>query len=515
MVLSFPILSLMLLVPGLGALVVYLGGRKDGTARLIALAISLVPLVLSLILLVGFLNPAVVGLAEHREPGGTFTYRAYESAPWFEDANISYSVGVDELSVPLVFLTCLLTTLALIINWEERHRVREFYAMFLFLETTILGVFVSLDFFLFFIFWELGLVPMYFIIAVWGGPRKRYAALKFFLFTFTASIPVLIGIFAFHFYGGTFSMVQLIESAHAGHLIPSGVVQNLMFVALLAGFGTKLPTWPLHTWLPDAHVEAPTGGSVILAGVLLKLGGYALIRVNVQMLPEGALEMYWVAAILGIVSILYGAVVCLAQDDLKRLVAYSSVSHMGFVTLGIAAGVVAAHSPATASGGLFGLSGAIFQMFAHGIVSAALFMIAGSLGHNAGTRNISEFGGIAAVTPRLSAFMMIAFLASLGLPGLVGFVAELSVFIGTYAAFGLLVIVPILTVILTAAYFIWAMQRAIFGPLNPRWKDLHDTHVYETVPLGVLTVLFAVFGILPFLFLDMTLQWTARVLGVA
>jgi len=515
MVLALPILSIMLLVPGLGALVVYAIGKKDGIARATALAISLVPLVLSLVLLVGILNPTVVSLTQYQEPGGAFIYRAYESAPWFQPANISYSVGVDELSVPLVFLTCLLTTLALIINWDERRRVREFYAMFLFLEMTILGVFVSLDFFLFFIFWELGLVPMYFIIAVWGGPRKRYAALKFFLFTFTASIPVLIGIFAFYFYGGTFSMVQLIESARAGRLIPSGIVQDLMFVALLAGFGTKLPTWPLHTWLPDAHVEAPTGGSVILAGVLLKLGGYALIRVNVQMLPQGALEMYWVAAILGIVSILYGAVVCLAQDDLKRLVAFSSVSHMGFVTLGIAAAVVAASNPATATGGLFALGGAVFQMFAHGIVAAALFMIAGALGHSAGTRNISEFGGIAAVTPKLSAFMMVAFLASLGLPGLVGFVAELSVFAGTYAAFGLLVIIPILTVVLTAAYFIWAMQRAIFGPLNPRWKDLHDIRLHETLPLGVLTVLFAVFGILPFIFLDMTLRWAATALGVA
>ena len=409
-----------------------------------------------------------------------------------------------------MFLTCLLTTLALVINWDEKRRVREFYAMFLFMETTILGVFVSLDFFLFFLFWEVGLVPMYFIIAVWGGPRRQYAALKFFLFTFAASIPVLIGIFAFYGYGQTFSMTRLIELARTGALVPAGTVQNLLFIALLAGFGTKLPTWPLHTWLPDAHVEAPTGGSVILAGVLLKLGGYALIRVNVQMLPQGAHEVYGVAAILGAISILYGAVVCLAQDDLKRLVAFSSVSHMGFVTLGIAASVVASGSP----GGLLGLSGAVFQMFAHGIVSAALFMVAGSIGHKAGTRNISELGGIAAVTPKMSAFLMIAFLASLGLPGLVGFVAELSVFLGTYAAFGLLVLIPLLTVVFTAAYYIWAMQRAIFGPLNPRWKGLEDAHTYETVPLAVLTALFAFFGILPFLLLDMTVQWAARVLGV-
>jgi len=522
-VLDIPILSIMLLTPAMGAVLVYFTGRNEETARTTALAISFIPLVLSVVLLLGFFPVTGVELRSFSPVGSPFTYRAYESAPWLPmygvtpsgDAAVSYSLGVDELSAPLVLLTCILTTLALIINWDEHHRVREFYAMFLFMETTILGVFISLDFFLFFLFWELGLVPMYFIIAVWGGPRKRYAALKFFLFTFAASIPVLIGIFAFFAYGGTFNMVRLIELARTGALIPAGTVQNLLFVALLAGFGTKLPTWPLHTWLPDAHVEAPTGGSVILAGVLLKLGGYALIRVNVQMLPQGAHEMYWVAAILGTISILYGAIVCLAQDDLKRLVAFSSVSHMGFVTLGIAAGVVASGTPATATGGLLGMSGAIFQMFAHGIVSAALFMVAGSLGHKAGTRNISEFGGIAAVTPRLSTFLMIAFLASLGLPGLVGFVAELSVFLGVYAAFGLLVLIPLLTVVFTAAYYIWAMQRAIFGPLNARWKDLEDAHSYETVPLAVLCALFAIFGILPFLLLDMTIQWAARALGVA
>ena len=282
MVLDIPILSIMLLTPAVGAVLVYFTGRNEETARTTALAISFIPLVLSVVLLLGFFPVTGVELRSFSPVGSPFTYRAYESAPWFPNAAVTYTVGVDELSVPLVFLTTLLTTLALIINWDERHRVREFYAMFLFMETTILGVFISLDFFLFFLFWELGLVPMYFIIAVWGGPRKRYAALKFFLFTFAASIPVLIGIFAFFAYGGTFNMVRLIELARTGALIPAGTVQNLLFVALLAGFGTKLPTWPLHTWLPDAHVEAPTGGSVILAGVLLKLGGYALIRVNVQ-----------------------------------------------------------------------------------------------------------------------------------------------------------------------------------------------------------------------------------------
>src|SRR3989449_7956094 len=265
----------MLVVPALGAVIVYVAGRTDKNARIIALAISFIPLVLSVVLLLGFFPATGVGLASFTPPGSPLAYRAYESASWFPQASVTYTVGVDELSVPLVFLTALLTTLALIINWDERHRVREFYAMFLLMETTILGVFVSLDFFLFFLFWEVGLVPMYFIIAVWGGPWTQYASLKCFLYTFAASIPVLIGIFAFYAYGNTFSMTRLIELARNGGLLPAGTAQDLLFVALLAGFGTKLPTWPLHTWLPDAPVGAPAGGSGVLAGGLPRRDGGA------------------------------------------------------------------------------------------------------------------------------------------------------------------------------------------------------------------------------------------------
>src|SRR5437870_13158854 len=266
--------------------------------------------------------------------------------------------------------------------------------MFLFMETTINGVFLSLDLFQFFVFWEVGLIPTYRLTAVCGGPRQRYDAIKFFMYTFLASLPLLIAIFAFYFYSSphTFDMRRIIDTMP----IPAGTIGDLMFVALLIAFGTKLPTWPLHTWLPDAHVEAPTGSSVILAGVLLKLGGYGLIRFNVQMLPTAAVDLYWLLALVGIISILYGAFVCIAQDDLKRLVAFSSVSHMGFVTLGIAAGVYGfSAGGGYGRGAVLGFSGAIFQMFAHGLVSAALFMVAVSLGHMTGTRNISELAGTA------------------------------------------------------------------------------------------------------------------------
>src|SRR5712692_4144587 len=451
MLIEFPILTYIVLLPAVGAVFTYLTG-SDRAARAVALGFSLVVLGLSTVLLTGFLWTNLISLPT-MTTAGNHTYFAVEQSPWVPSLNISYILGADELSVVLVFLNALLTPLALAISWDEHHRVPAFFALFLFMETTINGVFLSLDLFQFFVFWEVGLIPMYFLIAVWGGPRKKYAAIKFFMYTFLASLPLLVAIFAFYFYSNphTFDMRQIIATTP----IPAGTIGDLMFVALLIAFGTKLPTWPLHTWLPDAHVEAPTGGSVILAGVLLKLGGYGLIRFNVQMIPKAAMDMYWLLA----------------------------------------------------------LTGAIFQMFAHGLVSAALFMVAGSLGHKLGTRNISELGGIAKRAPRMATFMMISFMASLGLPGLVGFVAEFSVFLGVYAAFGLLVFVPILTVILTAAYYIWAMQRAIFGPPNPKWEAMPDLHRFEMAPLAVLVAAFAVFGIVPVLFLSLISNWAQGILG--
>jgi len=503
-----PLLSAMIFVPLLGSLIVFIGGKKAEVARILGITISLIPLAISLVLVAGFLAPDAIQLRDYTYSATSqLHYKAYESAPWIPTLEVSYSLGIDGLSVSLVFLAALLTTLAMIFSWDEHYRVREFYAMFLFMEATIVGVFVSLDFFLFFIFWEAGLIPMYFIIAVWGGPRKKYASMKFFLYTQTASLLVLAGIFVFYLYGGTSNMVALIETSP----VPPGIVSNLLFVALVIGFGTKLPTWPLHTWLPDAHVEAPTAGSVLLAVILLKLGGYGLIRVNVQMLPSAAVEMVLLLAGLGVVSIIYGAIVCISQNDIKRMVAFSSVSHMGFVTLGIAAGVYAASKNPGA--GTMAFSGAVFQMFAHGLVSAMLFMVAGSIGHKIGTRNISDLGGMAAKTPRLSTFVMISFLASLGLPGLVGFVAELTVFVGTYQAFGWWVAVPILTVLFTAAYYIYAMQRSLFGPLNPKLANMPDTHRFEDLPLAVLTVLMALFGIAPFIFFNLISSFSGTLLG--
>ncbi len=508
---TFPILTFLIFVPVVGALATYALGSSERLAKWVALVFSLVTLVLGSLLLLGLLVPETLTL--NTTTVGTSNYYAMEQFTWFPQLNVQYILGADQLSAVLVFLNTLLTPLALAFSWDEHHRVPEFFAMFLFLECTVNGIFLSLNLLQFMVFWEVQLVPMYFIIAIWGGPRRKYAAMKFFLYTFLASLPLLLAIFAFYFYSGTFDMTQII----AGKPIPVGTIGNLMFVAMTVAFGTKLPTFPLHTWLPDAHVEAPTGGSVILAGILLKLGGYGLIRFNVQMLPQAAAQMWWVLAGLGVVSILYGAIVCLAQNDLKRMVAFSSVSHMGFVTLGIAAGVYAYStlppgSPLLA-GAAIGFSGAVFQLFAHGLVSAALFMVTGSIGHKIGTRNISDMGGIARVAPRTATFMMVSFMASLGLPGLVGFAAEYGVFLGVYAAFGLWVFVPILTVVFTAAYYIFAMQRAIFGPLNPKWEKYPDMEDHEVLPLSILAVSFALFGILPILIYQLITPWALGVLA--
>src|SRR5437763_13626252 len=385
MLIEFPILTYIVLLPAVGAVFTYLTG-SDRAARAVALGFSVIVLCLSTVLLTGVLWPSGISLPAITT-AANHTYFAVEESPWVPSLNVNYVLGADELSVVLVFLNALLTPLALAISWDEHHRVPAFFAMFLFMETTINGVFLSLDLFQFFVFWEVGLIPMYLLIAVWGGPRKSYAAFKFFLYTFLASLPLLVVIFAFYLYSSphTLDMTALISRLP----IPPGPLADLAFVGLLIAFGTKLPTWPLHTWLPDAHVEAPTGGSVILAGVLLKLGGYGLIRFNVQMLPTAAGDLYWLLALVGIISILYGALVCIAQDDLKRLVAFSSVSHMGFVTLGIAAGVYGfSAGGGYGRGAVLGFSGAIFQMFARGLVSAAPFMVPGSLGHKIGTRNM-------------------------------------------------------------------------------------------------------------------------------
>ena len=467
-----PYLSLILFITLAGSILTYLLGKEDKNAKLIAIIFSLIPLVITLVMWAQI---------EFNASG----YQFVEDVPWITQLGISYTLGVDGLSFPMVLLTTILMPLALIFAWDTVHRVREFFALMLMLELAMIGVFISLDMFLFFIFWEVSLVPMYFLISMWGGPRKKYAAIKFFLYTQAASVLVLLGIAAIYLDVGSFSLIDAANSTL------SRAIQIPIFLGFLIGFGVKMPIVPFHTWLPDAHVEAPTAGSVILAGVLLKMGGYGLIRFGVQLMPEAREYFMPVMAAIGIISMIYGAMLCLAQTDFKRLVAYSSVSHMGLVMLGIA------------TMNINGMSGAIFQMFAHGLISAGLFMMAGVLLHKTGTRDIRVLKGLANKIPVAAVALIVLSLASLGLPGLASFITEVLVFVGTYEAFGYWVFLPLIAAVLTAAYYLWMLQKVTFNKYNLKLGDIHDLYRYELIPLAVLIFLIVLFGIYPAPVIDM------------
>ncbi len=492
---GFPILSLVILVPLVGSLATFMLGRFEKHAKWVALGASTVAFILSLAVTAAFVTDPV-GADTHNG------YQFYESHVWIETLGINYIVGIDGISLPLFVLTTLLCMLSVVFSWDTDRRPKAYFGLMLMLEVGVLGVFVSLDYFMFYVFWEVVLIPMYFMIGVWGGPNKDYAAIKFFIYTHIASLAMLIAIMALYFEAGlgTFSM-EAISGESIG--FATGL-QVAIFAAMLFGFGVKLPMVPFHTWLPDAHVEAPTAGSVLLAGLLLKMGGYGLIRVAIPSLPEGASEMALVMAVIAVVSIVYGAVLCLAQKDLKKMVAYSSISHMGFVLLGYA----------TLSE--LGMVAGVFQMFAHGLVTAVLFMMCGVVQHKCGTRLIPKLGGLAQKMPIAAAMMTIGFLASLGLPGLVGFPAEFSVFYATFDEWGLWVLVPLASVAITAGYYLWALQRAMFGPYTADIDTSHlkDMDWYESVPVAVLIALIAVFGVFPGLIFSRITPAVEIILGV-
>lgn len=461
-------LSWLLILPLAGNLLVWVLRRREEEMKYAALGFALGAFLLASYLAFKF---------EIAKEG----YQFLEAGSWIPALGISYKVGLDGISLPMIWLTALLTFLVFVFSWD--YRDWRYFALFLFLEFALLGVFMALDLFLFYVFWELVLVPMYFIIHWWGGPRKDYAAIKFFVYTFAASVVMLVGIMALYF--GTdvrsFDIERLMEVApHTARGF-----QILVFAALFVGFLVKMPQVPVHTWLPDAHVEAPTGGSVMLAGVLLKMGSYGLIRVSLPLLPEGTRFFVPIMVAIAVLSILYGALVCLAQQDLKRLVAYSSISHMGIVLLG------------TAVLGPAGLAGAVFMMFAHGLISPLLFMITGAIHHGAGTRELPLLGGLALRAPKAGFILTAGALASLGLPGMVQFIAEFVVFISAYKAFGFLIWLPILTVVLTAGYYLWALKRSLFGKLSPASQAAHDVQSYEFWPMIALVTLIILFGILP------------------
>jgi NADH-quinone oxidoreductase subunit M len=467
------LLSILIFFPAVGSLALLLLRSDDHVfIRRIALIVSVAEFLFSLLLLRG------ATLA-------TGDYRLVEYGQWITSPPIHYHLGVDGISLFLVILTTFLTPISILASWSSiGHRVKEFFVMLLMLEVGVIGVFLSLDLFLFFLFWEVMLIPMAMLIGIWGHERRIYAAVKFVLYTMAGSILMLVGIIWLYNATGTFDLPTIQQMIQTGTLVLEPRAEMLLFLAFFVAFAVKVPLFPLHTWLPDAHVEAPTAGSVMLAGVLLKMGTYGMIRFCLPLFPDAARRAApWVAA-LAIIGIIYGALVALVQPNLKKLVAYSSVSHLGFVVLGIFAFRN------------ISMQGAVYQMLAHGISTGALFLLVGMLYDRRHTFEISEYGGLATPMPRLAAFFLVAALASMGLPMLNGFVGEYLVLLGTYQSHWQWATWAALGVILSACYLLWSYQRVFFGEVtHDKNKTLPDTSVRERFILVTMSIVMLWMGI--------------------
>jgi NADH-quinone oxidoreductase subunit M len=476
------LLTLTVAIPIVGAILVLLAPKS--AARAISIAASFLAMVATLLVAGRFV------------PDGGMQF--VEQHSWIRSFNIEYYLGVDGISVTMVALTGILSFICILASWEFDHwsvnkGIKGYFALFLLLEAGMMGVFESLDFFLFYVFWEMMLLPMYFLIGIWGGPRREYAAIKFFLYTLAGSVLMFVVMIAMYFmvpdqdpkvagHQGTFNLLTLAE---IGPKLFNGGWWKAAFIGLYIGFAIKVPVFPFHTWLPDAHVDAPTPISVLLAGILLKMGGYGFFRISYPIFPEGAQWFGLAMAILGMINIVYGAFVAMAQTDFKRLVAYSSVSHMGFVLLGLSS-----FTPE-------GMNGALLQMFNHGTITGGMFLLVGVLYDRSHTRDLSAFGGLGAKLPVYAGILTFFSLASLGLPGLSGFVSEFLSLVGTFGVWRWQTVVSVLGIVVTAAYMLTVLQRVLLGPLNERWTALPDMNQRELVTLVPLLLMILLVGVYP------------------
>ncbi len=479
-------LTLITFLPALGAVVIaFLPRNNDKLVRWTALVVTGIVLAIAVSLYPQF-DRNMVGIND------IDSFQFVEKASWIPGFNINYFVGTDGLSFPMILLTALLCFLCIPASWGITKGGKGYHSMFLLLQTGMMGTFVALDFFLFYVFWEIMLLPMYFLIGIWGGPRRIYAAIKFFIYTLIGSVVMLIVILVFYFNVRdpvtgmhTFNMLHIMDQTNHGGIMNINTVRALLWFGLYIGFAIKVPVFPFHTWLPDAHVEAPTAVSVILAGVLLKMGTYGFLRISYPMLPDATRTFLWFIAMMGMINIIYGAFCAMAQKDLKKLVAYSSISHMGYVMLGMAALTSA------------GMNGAVFQMFNHGTITAMLFLLVGVIYDRAHHRQIAGFGGLANVMPRYLGITSVAFFAAMGLPGLSGFISEAMVFIGAFPVWRTFTIISIFGIIITAAYMLWTLQRMFFGATNPKYENITEINGRELFTLIPLAIVIVFLGIWP------------------
>ena len=478
---SLPLLSLLIWAPILGGIFVLLAGERQREAtRLFSLVVSSLVFLLSTLLYFRF-------------DATTVLMQFVEYSGWIDTFNINYHLGVDGISVPLILLTTFTTVLVVIACWVViETRLAQYLAAFLILEGLMIGVFVSLDAILFYFFWEAMLIPMFLIIGVWGGPNRIYATIKFFLYTFLGSVFMLVALLYLYSKMGSFYIFDL-------YRLPLSLTeQKWIFIAFLLAFAVKIPMWPVHTWLPDAHVEAPTGGSVILAAILLKMGGYGFIRFSLPITPDAGAAMAGFMIFLSLIAIVYIGFVALAQQDMKKLIAYSSVSHMGFVTLGFFIVFSIMGQPGSNADAVMGLAGAMMQMVSHGLISAALFLCVGVMYDRVHSRQIADYGGVANTMPVFASFMMLFAMANAGLPGTSGFVGEFLVILSSFRADPWIAVIAATVLVLGAAYTLWMYKRVIFGDTaNEKVAGLQDISLRETSFLLLLAVAVLLLGLWP------------------
>jgi NADH-quinone oxidoreductase subunit M len=478
---DLPLLSLLIWLPIFGGFATLLAGDKEPWGgRSIALLFSIATLLLSIPLYTGF-------------DVSTADMQFVEMTPWIAAFNIHYHVGVDGIAMPLILLTTFTTVLVVLAGWEViQRKVAQYMAAFLIMEGLMIGVFSALDAVLFYVFWEGMLIPMFLIIGIWGGPRRVYATLKFFIYTFFGSVFMLVALIYMYYQSGSFEILDF-------HTLKLSLnEQILIFIAFLLAFAVKVPMWPVHTWLPDAHVEAPTGGSVILAAIMLKIGGYGFLRFSLPITPDASHELDWLIIAMSLIAVVYIGFVAIVQEDMKKLIAYSSIAHMGFVTLGFFLTFMIVENTGSVQGSALGLEGGIVQMISHGFISAALFLCVGVLYDRMHSRQIADYGGVVNTMPVFAAFMVLFAMANSGLPGTSGFIGEFLVILASFKANFWFAFLAATTLILGAAYSLWLVKRVIFGEIaNDNVAQLQDLNRREFLILASLAVAVLWLGLYP------------------